>query len=80
MTYCGRCGLEGRHEACVQALVLEPPRYCAHCRRRMIVQVHPMGWTARCSVHGSVDDSVLGSVDDSVLGSVDGSADGGVLS
>ncbi|HEY3515251.1 MULTISPECIES: hypothetical protein [Kribbella] len=52
MTYCGRCGAEGRHEACVRALALEPPRYCAECRRRMIVQVHPTGWTARCSVHG----------------------------
>ncbi|MBP2349805.1 hypothetical protein JOF29_000888 [Kribbella aluminosa] len=55
MTYCGRCGqtlTEGNHASCAQALALEPPRYCAECRRRMIVQVHPMGWTARCSVHG----------------------------
>ena len=28
---------------------LEPPRYCAQCRRRMVVQVTPLGWTARCS-------------------------------
>ncbi|WP_099299110.1 biotin synthase auxiliary protein BsaP [Corynebacterium dentalis] len=31
---------------------LEPPRFCAHCGRRMQVQVHPMGWTATCSRHG----------------------------
>ncbi|MGL4172905.1 MAG: hypothetical protein ACRCTR_02355 [Actinomycetota bacterium] len=31
---------------------LEPPRRCADCGRRMIVQVLPYGWTARCSVHG----------------------------
>jgi hypothetical protein len=55
--YCGRCGRalsDGGHESCLQALSLEPPRYCAECRRRMVVQVHPMGWTARCSVHGEV--------------------------
>ena len=31
---------------------LEPPRYCGACGRRMVVQVIPQGWTARCSVHG----------------------------
>ncbi|MEV0798818.1 hypothetical protein AB0I34_14050 [Kribbella sp. NPDC050281] len=57
LVYCGRCGREaadGDHDACRQALTLEPPRYCDQCRRRMIVQVHPMGWAARCSVHGEV--------------------------
>ncbi|MDX2971617.1 hypothetical protein PWY87_03245 [Kribbella solani] len=57
-TYCGRCGREltdGGHEDCRRALALEPPRYCADCRRRMVVQVHPMGWTARCSVHGVLE-------------------------
>jgi len=53
--YCGHCGHEaadGNHDTCHQALTMEPPRYCDQCRRRMIVQVHPMGWSARCSVHG----------------------------
>ncbi|GAA1608501.1 hypothetical protein GCM10009789_73690 [Kribbella sancticallisti] len=57
LVYCGHCGREvadGSHEDCRQALALEPPRYCVHCRRRMIVQVHPMGWTARCSAHGDL--------------------------
>jgi len=31
---------------------LEPPRYCPQCRRRMVVQVLPRGWSARCSEHG----------------------------
>jgi ribosomal protein S18 acetylase RimI-like enzyme len=31
---------------------LEPPRYCGACGRRMVVQVTPRGWTARCSTHG----------------------------
>jgi hypothetical protein len=55
--YCGRCGnpiTDGDHGGCVRALLLEPPRYCAQCRRRLIVQVLPAGWTARCSAHGDL--------------------------
>jgi hypothetical protein len=55
--YCGRCGnpmVDGDHAGCVRALALEPPRYCARCRRRLIVQVLPTGWTARCSAHGDL--------------------------
>lgn len=55
--YCGRCGeplpADG-HPACDLALALEPPRYCLTCRRRMVVQVLPTGWTARCVEHGQV--------------------------
>ncbi|MBY0442503.1 MAG: hypothetical protein K2Q25_10275 [Mycobacteriaceae bacterium] len=36
-------------------LGLEPPRFCAQCGRRMVVQVRPDGWWARCSRHGLVD-------------------------
>lgn len=36
-------------------LGLEPPRYCAECGRRMVVQVRPDGWWAKCSRHGLVD-------------------------
>jgi len=36
-------------------LGLEPPRFCAECGRRMIVQVRPDGWRAQCSRHGQVD-------------------------
>ncbi|MGI5167708.1 hypothetical protein ACQEU3_25505 [Spirillospora sp. CA-253888] len=60
-TYCDRCGepapTDGDgdgHEACRAARAMEPPRYCARCRRRMIVQVTPLGWTARCSRHGEL--------------------------
>ena len=56
--YCDQCGeaLVGRdHEGCRDRRELEPPRYCPLCRRRMIVQVVPLGWTARCSVHGGFD-------------------------
>ncbi len=38
---------------------LEPPRRCAHCDRRMVVQVLPLGWTARCSRHGEISSSTL---------------------
>ena len=63
MTYCGRCGDPmvdeqrqpvGDHVDCLRAFRLEPPRYCAQCRRRLIVQVLPTGWTARCSAHGEL--------------------------
>ncbi|WP_420752828.1 hypothetical protein [Rhodococcus sp. O3] len=36
-------------------LGLEPPRFCAQCGRRMIVQIAPDGWWARCSRHGTID-------------------------
>ena len=40
-------------------LGLEPPRFCAECGRRMVVQVRPDGWRAHCSRHGHVDSSSL---------------------
>jgi rRNA maturation protein Nop10 len=41
------------HEKCRARLArVDPPRYCPECGRRMVVQVDPMGWTARCSRHG----------------------------
>ncbi len=53
--WCDQCGeaLTGEgHARCRGARELEPPRYCPQCRRRMVVQVHPTGWTARCVEHG----------------------------
>jgi ribosomal protein S18 acetylase RimI-like enzyme len=52
LVHCGLCGEPGTHEDCTRRLELEPPRYCTRCRRRMVVQVHPSGWTARCVEHG----------------------------
>ena len=40
-------------------LGLEPPRFCAACGRRMMVQVRPDGWWAKCSRHGLVDSKDL---------------------
>ena len=40
-------------------LGLEPPRFCAECGRRMVVQVRPDGWGAKCSRHGLVDSTDL---------------------
>ncbi|SNQ45452.1 conserved hypothetical protein [Frankia canadensis] len=54
-SFCDRCGQlasVGNHEACARARELEPPRYCRICRRRMVVQVTPVGWSARCAEHG----------------------------
>lgn len=53
--WCGQCGEElppEGHARCRAAAALEPPRWCAHCRRRMVVQVTPSDWTARCVEHG----------------------------
>jgi hypothetical protein len=58
IVYCGRCGrsaedhVPAERDACERALALEPPRYCGQCRRRMVVQITPTGWDARCSEHG----------------------------
>lgn len=38
---------------------LEPPRFCAQCGRRMVVQVRPDGWWAQCSRHGRLDSTHL---------------------
>jgi ribosomal protein S18 acetylase RimI-like enzyme len=54
--YCDRCGEPvggGRHRECERARTLEPPRWCPLCRRRLVVQVVPAGWTATCSHHGT---------------------------
>lgn len=54
--YCDRCGepaVGGGHERCARTGDLDPPRWCPRCRRRMVVQVLPTGWTAHCSQHGA---------------------------
>lgn len=38
---------------------LEAPRYCRLCGRRMVVQVRPDGWSARCARHGELDSALL---------------------
>ncbi|WP_444543773.1 biotin synthase auxiliary protein BsaP, partial [Nocardia tenerifensis] len=35
------------------------PRFCEHCGRRMVVQVSPDGWWAKCSRHGVIDAASL---------------------
>lgn len=63
VSYCSGCGADatGDHEACRHRLAtVDPPRYCAACARRMVVQVDPMGWTARCSRHGELTSDLDG--------------------
>ncbi|RCG18322.1 hypothetical protein DQ384_39075 [Sphaerisporangium album] len=50
--HCGRLEGDGDHSACRAARLMEPPRYCQACRRRLVVQVTPRGWSARCVEHG----------------------------
>ena len=59
LNFCGQCGEasgSAAHEAakCASRRELEPPRFCAQCRRRMVVQIVPRGWTATCGVHGVI--------------------------
>ncbi|MGQ0778971.1 MAG: biotin synthase auxiliary protein BsaP [Pseudonocardiales bacterium] len=62
MTFCDACGrplgegqaAQQQHLACIRRRALEPPRYCPQCARRMVVQVTPSGWSARCSAHGAL--------------------------
>lgn len=49
----------GATEPLSAELGLEPPRFCAACGRRMVVQVRPDGWWAQCSRHGRVDSADL---------------------
>ncbi|MDI9896771.1 MULTISPECIES: biotin synthase auxiliary protein BsaP [Nocardiaceae] len=41
-------------------LGLEPPRFCARCGRRMVVQIVPDGWSSVCSRHGLIDSAATG--------------------
>jgi hypothetical protein len=52
--YCGRPAGGSGHEACERASALDPPRFCPHCGRRMVVKVTPDRWTAHCSRHGPI--------------------------
>ncbi|WP_456238778.1 biotin synthase auxiliary protein BsaP [Saccharothrix espanaensis] len=56
--FCGYCGKELGgldHGACALRLrVIDPPRFCSACARRMVVQVTPSGWAATCSRHGEI--------------------------
>jgi hypothetical protein len=58
--YTGEPGGTGDSRVPIAArLGLEPPRFCAECGRRMVVQVRPDGWRARCSRHGEMDSAEL---------------------
>ncbi|RZL76847.1 MAG: hypothetical protein EOP32_27345 [Rhodococcus sp. (in: high G+C Gram-positive bacteria)] len=59
--YTGRRVVAGVDDAVPTAaqLGLEPPRFCEACGRRMVVQISPDGWWAKCSRHG-VFDSICG--------------------
>lgn len=57
--YTGVDRRDGMSVPAAAQLGLEPPRFCAQCGRRMVVQVRPDGWWAKCSRHGQVDSAEL---------------------
>ena len=56
--YCDGCGQPaavGDHVRCRQRrAATDPPRFCTACGRKLVVQVLPIGWTARCVRCGSL--------------------------
>ena len=57
----GTDGAAGAAVPTAAQLGLEAPRFCAACGRRMIVQIRPDGWWAKCSRHGLADSTELDS-------------------
>ncbi len=57
-TYCDGCGRpadEGDHTRCRERrAATDPPRFCMVCARKLVVQVLPRGYTARCVKCGPV--------------------------
>ncbi|ADB48859.1 biotin synthase auxiliary protein BsaP [Conexibacter woesei] len=46
---CGRPAADGDHARCrARRAATDPPRWCTACGRKLVVQVLPVGWTARC--------------------------------
>jgi hypothetical protein len=46
---CGHPADEGDHARCrARRAATDPPRFCTVCGRKLVVQVLPHGWTARC--------------------------------
>jgi hypothetical protein len=46
---CGRPQGEGDHARCMERrAATDPPRYCVACGRKLVVQVLPASWIARC--------------------------------
>jgi len=57
--HCDGCGApeaEGDHARCrSRRAATDPPRYCTACGRKLVVQVLPVGWTARCVRCGEME-------------------------
>ena len=58
-TFCDGCGRPragGDHDRCLRRrAATDPPRFCVACGRKLVVQVLPLGWTARCVRCGPAD-------------------------
>ncbi|MDX6657192.1 MAG: hypothetical protein QOH62_1985 [Solirubrobacteraceae bacterium] len=50
--FCSGCGelvTHSDHALCRRReRATDPPRFCTDCGRKLVVQVLPIGWTARC--------------------------------
>ncbi|MGN6167172.1 MAG: biotin synthase auxiliary protein BsaP [Solirubrobacteraceae bacterium] len=56
--HCDACGgliSAAGHELCrARRSATDPPRFCVTCGRKLVVQVLPFGWNARCVRCGPV--------------------------
>jgi len=56
--YCDGCGrplASDDHARCLaRRAATDPPRFCRACGRKLVVQVLPLRWTARCVRCGEV--------------------------
>jgi hypothetical protein len=52
---CGKPVTSGDHARCrARRAATDPPRFCTDCGRKLVVQVLPVGFTARCVHCGPV--------------------------
>jgi len=52
---CGKLITCGEHRQCrARRAATDPARFCVTCGRKLVVQVLPLGWTARCVRCGPV--------------------------
>lgn len=60
-SYCAGCGklVAGLdHTRCrARSAATDPPRFCVSCGRKLVVQVLPLSWNARCVRCGPVTHS-----------------------
>ena len=61
VTHCTGCGRPLRECAGCGGLT-DTPHYCGKCGTWLAVQVRPVGWKARCKIHGETSSNPIRAV------------------